>query len=145
MREAFGVAGMSADTVRGFRDKPLMRERVAAAGLRVPRSERARSRAQAWAASSRVGFPLIVKPVAGAGSADTFRVESATAFDSVLEWNQVSFVNYSGSMNKGGGGSARGEGGANNNIDEAIASIEKVIGQAKQLEKSLNDYLFNVV
>ncbi len=85
MRAAFGVPGMSEDVVRGFRDKPLMRERVAAAGLRVPRSERARTRAEAWAAASRVGFPLIVKPVAGAGSADTFRVEGAGALDGVLD------------------------------------------------------------
>jgi len=34
---ALGLPGMSPDTVRGFRDKELMKERVRAAGLRVPR------------------------------------------------------------------------------------------------------------
>ncbi|MFN7145207.1 MAG: acetyl-CoA carboxylase biotin carboxylase subunit family protein [Myxococcota bacterium] len=85
MRAAFGVPGMSEDVVRGFRDKPLMRERVAAAGLRVPRSERARTRGEVWAAALRVGFPLIVKPVAGAGSADTFRVDAPGALEGVLD------------------------------------------------------------
>ncbi len=85
MRARFGVPGLSEDVVAGFRDKPLMRERVAAAGLRVPRSARARTRAEAWAAASEIGFPIIVKPVAGAGSADTFRVDDATAFDGVLD------------------------------------------------------------
>lgn len=85
LRERLGLPGMSVDTVVGFRDKPIMRARVAAAGLRVPRSERARTRQEAWAAAGRVGFPLIVKPVAGAGSADTFRVEAAAALDGVLD------------------------------------------------------------
>jgi len=85
LRAELGLPGMSGDTVAGFRDKPLMRARVAAAGLRVPRSERVRSRAEAWGAAERVGFPLIVKPVAGAGSADTFRVEGPASFDGVLD------------------------------------------------------------
>jgi hypothetical protein len=38
IRERWGLPGMSVDTVRGFRDKQLMKERVRAAGLRVPRS-----------------------------------------------------------------------------------------------------------
>lgn len=67
------------------------------------------------------------------------------AHDHVLEWHQMTVGSYMGNLNKGGGGSARGEGGANENIDEAIASIEKIIGQATQLETSLNNYLFNVV
>ncbi len=85
LREAMGVPGMSADTVRGFRDKPIMRERVAAAGLRVPRSARVRSRSEAWEAAEVVGFPLILKPVAGAGSADTFRVEGPGGLDGALD------------------------------------------------------------
>jgi biotin carboxylase len=85
MRTAFGVPGMSEDAVRGFRDKPLMRARVEAAGLRVPRSARVSTRTEAWAAAEQVGFPLILKPVAGAGSADTFRVEGPGALDGVLD------------------------------------------------------------
>ena len=84
LRERFGVPGMSLDTVRGFRDKQLMKERVAAAGLRVPRAERVRTIAETRAAAERIGFPLIVKPIAGAGSADTYRVDSGAALDAVL-------------------------------------------------------------
>ncbi|MDP2306688.1 MAG: ATP-grasp domain-containing protein [Pseudomonadota bacterium] len=85
MRAALGVPGLSEDVVLGFRDKPLMRERVAQAGLRVPRSARVRTRGEAWEAAAAIGFPLIVKPVAGAGSADTFRVDSESALDGVLD------------------------------------------------------------
>lgn len=84
MRERFGVPGMSYDVTRGFRDKQLMKERVAAAGLRVPRSFRAKTLAEAKRAAAEVGYPLIVKPIAGAGSADTYRVENELELDRVL-------------------------------------------------------------
>jgi biotin carboxylase len=84
MRERWGVPGMSLDTARGFRDKKLMKERVEAAGLRVPRSARARSARQAQAAAEGVGFPLILKPIAGAGSADTYAVGSWQELDDTL-------------------------------------------------------------
>ena len=84
LREALGLPGMSVDTVRGFRDKPLMRARVAAAGLRVPRSARVRTAAEAREAARAIGYPLVLKPVAGAGSADTWRVDDATALEAAL-------------------------------------------------------------
>jgi carbamoylphosphate synthase large subunit len=71
LRERLGVPGMSLDAVSGFRDKQLMKERVAAAGLRVPRSARVRTPAEAQAAAARLGYPLVMKPISGAGSADT--------------------------------------------------------------------------
>ena len=84
LRERFGLPGMSVDTVRGFRDKELMKERVRAAGLRVPLSQRARSIAEAHAAAERIGYPLIVKPIDGAGSADTYKVEDEAELEKVL-------------------------------------------------------------
>jgi biotin carboxylase len=84
LRERLGVPGMTVDAVHGFRDKQLMKQRVAAAGLRVPRAERVRTIAETRAAAERIGFPLIVKPIAGAGSADTYRVDDAAALDAVL-------------------------------------------------------------
>ncbi|MEQ1501214.1 MAG: ATP-grasp domain-containing protein [Myxococcota bacterium] len=85
LREAFGVPGMSLDTVMGFRDKQLMKERVAAAGLRVPHARRVRSGPEARAAADEIGFPLIVKPIAGAGSADTYRVDDEAELERVLQ------------------------------------------------------------
>jgi hypothetical protein len=74
LRERWGVPGMSVDTVRGFRDKELMKERLRRAGLRVPRSARVHTRAEVRAAAEQIGYPLILKPIAGAGSADTYKV-----------------------------------------------------------------------
>ena len=84
LRERWGLPGMSPDTVRGFRDKELMKERVRAAGLRVPRSRRVRTEAEVRAAAEEIGFPLILKPIAGAGSADTYQVRSPKELDETL-------------------------------------------------------------
>ncbi len=84
MRELFGLPGMSVDTVRGFRDKQLMKERVAAAGIRVPRSARARSIADVERALEVTGYPAIIKPISGAGSADTYRIDSPAALAALL-------------------------------------------------------------
>lgn len=84
MRERWGVRGMSVDAALGFRDKELMKRRVAAAGLRVPRSGRASSVGAVRALAEEVGYPLIVKPIAGAGSADTYRVATDADLESVL-------------------------------------------------------------
>jgi biotin carboxylase len=84
LRERFGLPGMSVDTVRGFRDKQLMKERVAAAGLRVPRARRAHSVHEVWAAMEEIGYPAIIKPISGAGSADTYRVNAAAELERVL-------------------------------------------------------------
>jgi biotin carboxylase len=84
LREKWGMPGMSVDAVTGFRDKQLMKERVAAAGLRVPRSRRVRTESETRAAAEEFGYPLIVKPIAGAGSADTYKAESAKELDEIL-------------------------------------------------------------
>ena len=84
LRERFGVPGMTVDTVRGFRDKQLMKERVAAAGLRVPRARRVRSAQEVWAALEAIGYPAIIKPISGAGSADTYKVADARELETVL-------------------------------------------------------------
>jgi len=84
LRERFGLPGMSVDTVRGFRDKQLMKDRVAAAGLRVPRAQRVRSVEDVWSAVEAIGFPAIIKPISGAGSADTYRVTCRADMERVL-------------------------------------------------------------
>ncbi len=85
LRERLGLPGLGVQATVGFRDKPEMRARVAAAGLRVPLTLRAVGRAQAEAAAAQLGVPLILKPVQGAGSADTFRVDDLAQLPAVLD------------------------------------------------------------
>lgn len=84
MRERWGMPGMTADQVLGFRDKRVMKERVEAAGLRTPRSMRVTSAGDARAAAAFVGYPLVIKPIAGAGSADTYKVDDLAGLEATL-------------------------------------------------------------
>jgi hypothetical protein len=84
VREALGVPGMRPDVAIGFRDKPIMKERVIRDGLRVPKFARVRNAAEAAAAAEAIGYPVIVKPVAGAGTADTYRADDLGELRGVL-------------------------------------------------------------
>ena len=57
----------------------------AEAGLRCAPSARARTEAAAWAAAGTIGYPLVVKPTAGAGGRDTYICEDATALAAALQ------------------------------------------------------------
>src|SRR5262249_32129384 len=85
LREALDVPGMRVETAVRFRDKEAMKEALDRAGVRTPRHARARSVVEARAARERIGFPLIVKPIAGAGSADTYTARDEKEFAQVLE------------------------------------------------------------
>jgi DNA-binding transcriptional ArsR family regulator len=84
LREAFGLPGMTVQQTLPFRDKELMKRTLDAAGIRTPWHVSATTVAGIWEAAEQVGYPLIVKPIAGAGSADTYRVDSATELSEVL-------------------------------------------------------------
>ena len=61
-----------------------MKQQARRAGIRTPWHASATTVAEVWEAAERVGYPLIVKPIAGAGSADTYRVDSADELAEVL-------------------------------------------------------------
>jgi len=84
LREALGLPGMSVEETIPFRDKERMKQVLDAAGIRTPHHYSATTGAGVRDAAERVGFPLIVKPIAGAGSADTHRVESYEQLDRVI-------------------------------------------------------------
>lgn len=84
LREAFDLPGLRPAHARRFRDKDAMRRALARAGIRNPRFAHARGVEELPAAARAVGFPLVVKPLAGAGSADTHRLDSPAALDAVL-------------------------------------------------------------
>jgi formate-dependent phosphoribosylglycinamide formyltransferase (GAR transformylase) len=84
IRETFGLPGMTVEQTVPFRDKERMKQVLDAAGVRTPWHVSATTVAEVWEAAERIGFPLIVKPIAGAGSADTYRVESVQELNDVL-------------------------------------------------------------
>ena len=67
LREELGLPGLTVEQTVPFRDKERMKQLLDAAGLRTPWHVAARTVAEVWAAAERVGYPLIVKPIDGAG------------------------------------------------------------------------------
>jgi hypothetical protein len=84
LRQAFGVPGLGIEQAHRFRDKEAMKVALDAAGIRTPRHVAVTSVAACWEAAESIGFPLILKPIDGAGSADTYRVENRDELRGVL-------------------------------------------------------------
>lgn len=84
LRDELGLGGMSRDVVLGFRDKQLMKERLSAAGIRVPTSARATTAEELRVAAATIGFPVVVKPIDGAGTADTHLVADPDELERVI-------------------------------------------------------------
>src|SRR6266700_532078 len=77
VREHLGVPGMDPVTANNFRDKAQMKTVLRAAGVPCARHKLAVGAADALQFTERVGFPLVVKPPAGAGAKSTFRLDDA--------------------------------------------------------------------
>ena len=85
IREALGVPGLTVKQVLPFRDKELMKRKLDKAGIRTPRHARATSEKQIRAAVEKIGYPIMIKPIAGAVSADTHRVDDARQLEAVIK------------------------------------------------------------
>ena len=84
LRERLGLPGMNVAATEPFRDKEKMKQTLDAAGLRTPRHRQAGDAQGIRSAARAIGFPLVVKPLAGAGSADTYRVDDTAALERVI-------------------------------------------------------------
>jgi formate-dependent phosphoribosylglycinamide formyltransferase (GAR transformylase) len=84
VRENCTIPGTSVRTAWLCRDKPSMKEVLRGAGVPTAASTAAHSAAEVRDFAARVGYPLIVKPRAGAGASGTVRVESAAELDGAL-------------------------------------------------------------
>jgi hypothetical protein len=84
VREHLGIPGMDAAAARNFRDKDQMKTVLRAAGVPCARHRLADSAASAAGFAREVGFPLVVKPPAGAGAKSTFRLDDQGDLDAWL-------------------------------------------------------------
>ena len=76
VREAAGIPGTSTRTAFLCRDKPAMKEVLAAGGVPCAQSTGASSVGEVLAFAAEVGYPLVLKPRDGAGAAGAVRVDS---------------------------------------------------------------------
>ncbi len=84
VRDTTGIPGTSVRTAWLCRDKPSMKQALRDAGVPCAQSMGAGSAQEVLAFASRVGFPLILKPRAGAGAAGTVRVDSFADLERAL-------------------------------------------------------------
>jgi hypothetical protein len=84
LRERIGTPGLDVAHTVPFRDKQVMKEVLGSAGIRVPRSVRASTVDAVRAGADEVGYPLIIKPISGAGSVDTYRIDEPAELEAVL-------------------------------------------------------------
>lgn len=91
VRARLDIPGMLPDVVLNFRDKGRMKERLRSYGLPCARSVAAVSPEQVWEFIELVGFPVCVKPVDGAASQSTYRVEGAEDLTALLAVNSPSW------------------------------------------------------
>jgi D-alanine-D-alanine ligase-like ATP-grasp enzyme len=75
LRDELGVVGVGAETAHNFRDKARMKTVLAQAGLPCARHRLAFHPEDVFAFVSEVGYPVVMKPPAGAGAQATFRVD----------------------------------------------------------------------
>jgi formate-dependent phosphoribosylglycinamide formyltransferase (GAR transformylase) len=98
LREMLDVGGMHSAQTDLFRDKKKMKDALDAAGLRTPRNRVATGAEAIRDASEAIGLPLVVKPIAGAGSANTHEVRDAASLEVAIkdvgEHRQVSVEEY---------------------------------------------------
>lgn len=85
VREALGIEGLSSEAARNFRDKARMKDVLRAAGLPCARHAECTSFMDAVHFAERTGFPLVLKPVAGAGAQATYRVDDGEALRQALD------------------------------------------------------------
>lgn len=79
-----GLPGLTREAARNFRDKRRMKDVLRAAGLPCARHAQIDDAQAAREFAAAVGFPLIAKPLAGAGARNTFRLSDAVALDGYL-------------------------------------------------------------
>lgn len=79
VREQRGIAGLSAEAARNFRDKARMKSLLREAGLPCAGHRLAASVEQAVGFGRELGLPLVVKPPAGAGAQATTKVDNESA------------------------------------------------------------------
>ncbi|GHF48573.1 hypothetical protein GCM10010218_32570 [Streptomyces mashuensis] len=85
VRDALGAPGLPAGLVRGFRDKVVMKERLTAAGVPVPRFTALTPDTTAEDVVAAVGLPAVLKPRWGAASAGVRVVADKDALRAALE------------------------------------------------------------
>jgi hypothetical protein len=84
VREAMGIEGMDVNAAHNVRDKAQMKRVLTAAGVPCARYSLVHDPGEARTFAKEVGFPLVAKPPAGAGSQATHRLDDERSLEGWL-------------------------------------------------------------
>ena len=84
-RDALKVDGMGAEVAKNFRDKNRMKDVLRKAGVPVARQALVKNADDARAFVQQVGYPIVMKPLAGFGARNTQRVHDEASLLTALE------------------------------------------------------------
>ena len=84
VREAAGIPGTTVKTAYLCRDKPAMKEALREAGVPCAQSRGVASAQELRMFAAEVGYPIILKPRAGAGASGTQRVDNDRELESAI-------------------------------------------------------------
>ena len=76
-REHLRLEGLGAEAAQNFRDKARMKDAFRQAGVPCARHRLAKTPGEVRAFLKEVGLPVVIKPQAGAGAKNTFRLDRA--------------------------------------------------------------------
>lgn len=87
VREALGITGMGVQAAINFREKSQMKDVLRRAGIPCARHRLIEKVDDAWEFLGQVGYPIVVKPPAGAGAKGTYQIEDETQMRELLAEN----------------------------------------------------------
>lgn len=83
LRDAFQIEGQRFSQALAFRDKVIMKSYLEKSNLRIPAYKRIKNKLDAIVFSQAQGFPLVLKPVDGAGSLNTIIIKNANQMQTI--------------------------------------------------------------
>lgn len=89
VRAELGIPGLNVESAKNFRDKARMKTALLDAGLPCARHCLASTSADAEEFAATVGYPLVIKPPAGAGAKGTHRIENGSDLEEALTLYRV--------------------------------------------------------
>src|SRR5436190_4051597 len=89
VRAKLGLPGLSVEAAHNFRDKSRMKTVLRANDIPCAKHRLCTGSKDAVAFAEAVGFPLVVKPPAGAGARNTHRVDDRAQLDTYLKTQPV--------------------------------------------------------
>jgi len=84
LRAHLGVPGLSVETARLCRDKVAMKDFLRQRGIPCAQSAAATTEGDVRAFAERIGYPIVLKPIAGYGALATYRIDGEAQLAALL-------------------------------------------------------------